>query len=1063
MNLGTLSASVTLATGGFKAGVREVTGGLASIGRSAFMLNQSLELVQRLTGGLVGKIGELGKNMVETAAEFDMLKLSLETLTKGHGQEWFDKLNEWAIKMPMNTQGAIKAFQQMKAMGMDPTIDTMTTLSDTVSALGGNKDTLEGIARALGQMSTKGKVQLQEMYQLAERGVPVFELLAKYTNLTKEQIADIGKYGGEAKTVIEAIMYGLNQMYGGQSAKIQYKYTGLKEGFIGYWSEFQRQIMDSGPMKLLEEKMLGVMQKIDRAFASGDFSRYAREIGNTVEDIINWLYDMGESAWQNRDKVSKFFSEIAETARNAWPVIKDVASAIGSVVEAAGKLITAVPGGGTVATYGLIGAYLFGGQAGLVIAAITAAGILIDKADKATQSSLQNMKDKQDTDYGKFMIDKVGVMQDELWASTSFDSAGIYADMSKAVDEWKTKNKSALKEARADYDQWYQDLNGKDAWYKTMLISWIDGVEQMGQSIKDGTSLMVQSFDEALSSGESLGSELPQSFAAAVDSLGEASSSSEEMTDSIDKMISLVSEDKSLYQMGQDAMQAGSEFETVDNNAKGATSTLETLTSKVLGLANVMAESGSAFMAYAQGLAMVERADPLAGVDTRWMKEDVDPKRFTISSVGRKGRGGGGGGSKSDPSESALTSIINKLIEAKAKLEEIGLSEFDAGLKKIIADYDQLIEKNKKFFDSQPEMQGKIDELRRIQEEALAKKMLFEANQNLDDSLNEAKFNAAVAGMSEYQAALAQVNFEYEKLVQSNERLLGSKMDEGIRAKITAIRDTNLAAQQAALAKSIEDAINEQQFQNSILGMTDLERITAETTWQFEKMGANIAGVADKIAELNKLRLDGFNRQILDSIAKISDLKMAFHEATQAMAGELANALVDWMSTGKFDFKKLAAALIKQLQMVAAQKTASLLMEAAYQGVMILADYNNAAIHAEAAMAALKGAAIMGSFVVGSGLAGMAHSGITDIPDQGTWLLDKGERVVDSKTNQDLKQYITENKGKPNVNMTVNINGGDEQSVMKSLPALKDAVLQIVNSDISSNGQTRQSILSYTR
>jgi tape measure domain-containing protein len=42
-------------------------------------------------------------------------------------------------------------------------------------------------------------------------------------------------------------------------------------------------------------------------------------------------------------------------------------------------------------------------------------------------------------------------------------------------------------------------------------------------------------------------------------------------------------------------------------------------------------------------------------------------------------------------------------------------------------------------------------------------------------------------------------------------------------------------------------------------------------------------------------------------------------------------------------------------------------------------------------------------------MVGMAHDGIDEIPREGTWLLDKGERVVDSRTNSDLKNAL--NKG----------------------------------------------------
>lgn len=44
-------------------------------------------------------------------------------------------------------------------------------------------------------------------------------------------------------------------------------------------------------------------------------------------------------------------------------------------------------------------------------------------------------------------------------------------------------------------------------------------------------------------------------------------------------------------------------------------------------------------------------------------------------------------------------------------------------------------------------------------------------------------------------------------------------------------------------------------------------------------------------------------------------------------------------------------------------------------------------------------------------ISGMAHDGIDNIPKEGTWLLDKGERVVDSRTNSDLKNYLATGGG----------------------------------------------------
>lgn len=60
--------------------------------------------------------------------------------------------------------------------------------------------------------------------------------------------------------------------------------------------------------------------------------------------------------------------------------------------------------------------------------------------------------------------------------------------------------------------------------------------------------------------------------------------------------------------------------------------------------------------------------------------------------------------------------------------------------------------------------------------------------------------------------------------------------------------------------------------------------------------------------------------------------------------------------------------------------------------------------------------------IAGQTIAGMAHDGIDNIPKEGTWLLDKGERVVDSRTNADLKGMIANQKnGGGNVEINVHV------------------------------------------
>lgn len=77
------------------------------------------------------------------------------------------------------------------------------------------------------------------------------------------------------------------------------------------------------------------------------------------------------------------------------------------------------------------------------------------------------------------------------------------------------------------------------------------------------------------------------------------------------------------------------------------------------------------------------------------------------------------------------------------------------------------------------------------------------------------------------------------------------------------------------------------------------------------------------------------------------------------------------------------------------------------------------------------GAAVMAaltpalSTIASVSIDGMAHDGIDNIPKEGTWLLDKGERVVDSRTNSDLKNYLNEARSNNSgAKITVNNNTG---------------------------------------
>lgn len=83
-------------------------------------------------------------------------------------------------------------------------------------------------------------------------------------------------------------------------------------------------------------------------------------------------------------------------------------------------------------------------------------------------------------------------------------------------------------------------------------------------------------------------------------------------------------------------------------------------------------------------------------------------------------------------------------------------------------------------------------------------------------------------------------------------------------------------------------------------------------------------------------------------------------------------------------------------------------------------------------------------------LSGMAHDGIDNIPKEGTWLLDKGERVVDSRTNSDLKNYLSSSKSGSGVNVNINIPPGYTAKQSRTENGITvDIVKQIVDQKLN--------------
>lgn len=91
------------------------------------------------------------------------------------------------------------------------------------------------------------------------------------------------------------------------------------------------------------------------------------------------------------------------------------------------------------------------------------------------------------------------------------------------------------------------------------------------------------------------------------------------------------------------------------------------------------------------------------------------------------------------------------------------------------------------------------------------------------------------------------------------------------------------------------------------------------------------------------------------------------------------------------------------------------------------------------------------SAIQGVALTGMAHDGIANVPEEGTWLLSKGERVLNPQDNKALTNMINNGGGGGDITIQVNVtdsgvntSGGNTQNQKQLGDAIGDAVRAVI-------------------
>ena len=241
------------------------------------------------------------QGFININSEFEKMKVTMDVVTHGQGEAWFNKLNNWALNMPVSMAEVSKAFTVLNAYSLTPSIKLMENLINVASVLPDSGKAIIGISRAMGQIQTKTRLEGQELRQLAEYAVPGYEAVYDkiYVNLAKKTGKSIGQMKFtmiDSATAIETLVEVMEEHFGGAAAKMAKTWSGMTIVLTNYFKEFVREIGSSGLFAGLEEQMSKFVKFLGDSFKSGEMQKLTKliseSLGVAFKDLFEFKLDV---------------------------------------------------------------------------------------------------------------------------------------------------------------------------------------------------------------------------------------------------------------------------------------------------------------------------------------------------------------------------------------------------------------------------------------------------------------------------------------------------------------------------------------------------------------------------------------------------------------------------------------------------------------------------------------------------------------------------------------------------------------------------------------------------
>ena len=209
--------------------VGKMSGQFDKVDKSVNKTGKSFNKLKGLIAGAVtvAGISAFGKAVLGAAGNAEDLKVALETVTgsAAEADKSFAFIREFTEKTPFKVDNVASSFIKLKNAGLEPTTELMTILGDAASVSSDKVGALEAVTN-LYSRTVQGGLGVEELDQLQDRGIPVYDILLEKLGKSRSEMSKFGKTAENVAKVRDALSAGFAERFGGGMERASETLTG---------------------------------------------------------------------------------------------------------------------------------------------------------------------------------------------------------------------------------------------------------------------------------------------------------------------------------------------------------------------------------------------------------------------------------------------------------------------------------------------------------------------------------------------------------------------------------------------------------------------------------------------------------------------------------------------------------------------------------------------------------------------------------------------------------------------------------------------------------------------